>query len=228
MTEYFGWEEGFFKPGEVREPDEPRGYAILALKRELIHLGSSRNINTAHATYGSNMGAAVREFQSAVGLTPDAQIGPRTAKAMFHLRAHEVEADLGIPNHYLGKLLDLESSWYPASRNSDGDTGLAQIHLSAHPNVSEEEAYDPAFAVPWAGERLDAAHTELAQQFPRQSWTRRWWAAIFAHNAPAVADDWLEAGCPASGGPNLTVGGKVWDAYEWATLYVTVVLNRTC
>lgn len=71
----------------------------------------------------------------------------------------------GIPPYVLWGLLSQESGFNPTSRgyNKDSqgnvvsvDRGIAQINSAAHPDVSDAEADDPSFAIPWAAGYLAA------------------------------------------------------------------------
>jgi len=69
----------------------------------------------------------------------------------------------GIPPALLAAILWQESGYKPDAVNENYDEegnltgydrGVAQINSSAHPNVTEEQAYDPSFAIPYAAQIL--------------------------------------------------------------------------
>lgn len=68
----------------------------------------------------------------------------------------------GLPTGLLLAVLEHESGLNPAARsvNQGGsapgsiDRGIAQINDYWHPDVSDEQAYDPSFAIPWAAQFL--------------------------------------------------------------------------
>lgn len=71
----------------------------------------------------------------------------------------------GIPPYVLWGLLSQESGFNPTARgyNKDKngnvvsvDRGIAQINNSAHPDVSDAQADDPNFAIPWAARYLSS------------------------------------------------------------------------
>lgn len=66
----------------------------------------------------------------------------------------QAAARAGIPAAVLAALLDVESGFNPNARSSTGDWGIAQINLQAHPDVTPQEALNPAFAIPWAAAYL--------------------------------------------------------------------------
>ena len=63
-----------------------------------------------------------------------------------------------VPAAVLRALLQHESGLNPAQEhiNSTGsiDRGIAQINSQAHPEVSNEQAYSPAFGIAWAAAEL--------------------------------------------------------------------------
>lgn len=60
----------------------------------------------------------------------------------------------GLDPWLLAALLWVESSFHAHARSSTGDYGIAQINLASHPNVTQAEADNPAFAIPWAARYL--------------------------------------------------------------------------
>lgn len=66
--------------------------------------------------------------------------------------AKENDLDPGL----LASLIDQESGWDPTIGNTEGENswGLGQINLNAHESVTQEQAINPKFAIPWAAKRL--------------------------------------------------------------------------
>lgn len=60
----------------------------------------------------------------------------------------------GLDPWLLAALLWVESRFNPKARSATGDVGIAQINLASHPGVSQAEAENPAFAIPWAARYL--------------------------------------------------------------------------
>jgi hypothetical protein len=82
----------------------------------------------------------------------------------------------GIPPSLFRRLIQQESGWNPDVRNpASGATGLVQIHLPSHPDVSEAQARDPAFALGWGARYLAAQKARFG----------RWDLALAAYNAGA-------------------------------------------
>lgn len=65
----------------------------------------------------------------------------------------------GVPTSTLANLWHSESNGSTTIENTGGDRGLVQINRSAHPEVSDAEAFDPAFALIYAARSI-ASSTE--------------------------------------------------------------------
>jgi hypothetical protein len=91
---------------------------------------------------------AVRTRRRATGAATTVYTGPYAQLVNSSARRN------GLDPWLLAALLSVESGFRPDARSSAGAVGIAQILLSAHPNVSEAEAQDPAFAIPWAARYL--------------------------------------------------------------------------
>lgn len=79
----------------------------------------------------------------------------------------------GVPPALFRRLIQQESGWNPDARNPSGATGLVQIHLPSHPDISEEQARDPAFALGWGARYLATQKARF----------KRWDLALAAYNA---------------------------------------------
>jgi soluble lytic murein transglycosylase-like protein len=136
---------------------------------------------------------------------------------LFRKRVKEIQAVYVIPDDLLCKMTGLESGWDPGAigRVDNNDHGLVQINAPSHPDISIEQAIDPAFALNWAAKSMAANFTKLHD----------WDGVVAAHNlGNFYAAKWVAAGKPSSGGPLLTRG----DAYTLATNYVALVRKQSC
>lgn len=74
----------------------------------------------------------------------------------------------GINPNILASLLFTEHGFQPTGtvKNFDGssDRGIAQINDRAHPEVSDQQAQDPSFAIPWAAKTLSGHIKNLGLQ----------------------------------------------------------------
>lgn len=203
------YRQGFAADGDVRKAD-----GIYAIKQELVYNGYGHDVVLTLPFFGRFAVAETKRFQKDHGLTADGVVGPNTARALFRKRIANTETMLSIPSSLLGKLLHLESNDDPVAEGvvDENDEGIAQVNLPSHPDVSEPDAHNPAFAIPWAGRYLKGLYTATG--------AKDWDVALAAYNVgTALAKKWLAAGKPATGGPD--VGGQ--DGYARATKYVALV-----
>lgn len=73
-------------------------------------------------------------------------------------------AQAGVDPNVFASLLFTEHGFQTSAginKNTDGsyDRGIAQINNKAHPEISDQQALDPNFAIPWAAKAL-AAHVK--------------------------------------------------------------------
>jgi len=111
----------------------------------------------------------------------------------------QVGAEYGIPPDLFVAQLDLESGLNPAAvgRNTDGswDRGIAQINNRWHPEVTDAQAFDPAFAVPWAAQYLRGLYDRCGT----------WQGALEAYNSGSCT------GAPQYARAVLTRAGRLQD-----------------
>lgn len=86
----------------------------------------------------------------------------------------------GVPENILALIMQAESGWNSRAVGDRGTSfGLAQIHLPAHPGITREAAFNPAFAIDWTARRLGGAYRRYNGNEA---------ATILYHNAPAAAE----------------------------------------
>lgn len=204
----FGW-----KPTGDRQTA-----GLLAMKRGLIDNGFGRGIDLEQLIFGNAATNRTKEFQTYHALGADGIIGPRTARRLFFSYFELVEANLGIPDHFLAKIACGESNDDPIAEGiiDPDDEGILQFHLPFWPGVTLEQAWDPREAARLAGKKLGELRLV----------TRSWKGAVAAWNIGATyAKQWVAAGYPASGGPIMGTdadGNKI-DSFVRATNYWTYV-----
>jgi hypothetical protein len=209
--------ESYYRYKDRADPDTPRGYGIQAIKNELIYRGVGDGVNAETTFFGAAAQTATKRFQKAVGMPETGVVNPETARRLFKKRIWAVSHIEGIPALYLCKQLNLESGFDPAAVGyvDSRDRGLAQINSYWHPDVSDKEAFDPSFSIPWAGSYLSENLKALGDIE----------TAVAAHNVGRYyARLWLEAGKPASG--LYTLEGKDYAAI--ITRYIKLVKTREC
>lgn len=86
----------------------------------------------------------------------------------------------GLPAEILDLIITDESSWNPHAVGDNGSSyGLAQIHLPAHPDVTQQQAQDPTFAIFWTAKELGQAYQKFGGDLA---------ATLLYHNNPAGAE----------------------------------------
>ena len=206
-----------YKYKDRAEPNTPRAYGLVALKRELKYRGYGDGLNTESLFFGAAARERTKDFQQDLGMKIDGEIGPRTARRLFKKRVWDSAHKSDIPALMLCKQLNLESGYDPAAVGyvDPRDRGLAQINAYWHPEISDEEAFDPAFSIPWAANYLGENFKALGDMD----------AAVAAHNVGRYyARQWLAANKPVSG--LYTVEGKDYAAI--ITRYLQLVKSREC
>ena len=204
----FYYREGF------KASDDRQRAGIKAIKQELIYNGYDKGIDlTMVNVFGTAVSNRSKEFQAANGLVSDGVVGPNTALVLFRKRCRAAESSKGIPDKLVGRTGTLESNNDPIAEGyaDPEDEGWGQIHLPFFPNVSIEQAWDPAYAIPFTANKLASDITYCDNDVD---------GGLAAYNVGRTyARRWVRAGKPASGGPEL--GGE--DAYVRATRYVELV-----
>lgn len=72
--------------------------------------------------------------------------------------AHEFGAD----SDFLLKTLICESNLYPGAIGDYGTSfGIAQIHLSAHPDITKAQALDPKFSIDYAAQQFATGNSSM-------------------------------------------------------------------
>lgn len=175
--------------------------AILGFQRELSMVWGYDIPITG--LYDWNTRKAVVMFQRTVmslgRRKADGIIGRVTAKELFSARVDAEQVQRRIDGQILCKLLDLEGGWDPGAtgRITPQDRGLAQINANAHPDVTDEEAFQSAFAIEWTAKRLRGAFEEFNTTAMRADGWERWqiWdLALAYHNSPVLTRQWAEDG----------------------------------
>lgn len=132
-----------------------------------------------------------------------------------------------VPPQILTAVLQQESGLNPnaTGKNTNGsiDRGIAQINNVAHPNVSNAQAYNPSYAIPWAAKYLSSLHSKYGT----------WDAALQAYNSgspvgsPAYAASVLSKaqGSQTAAIPNASSGSMAGTNWlEVGTIIFALVL----
>lgn len=148
----------------------------------------------ADGVFGSGTRHGVAWIQEKLGLNPDGQAGPTTLKALWKDYLIWFAGVHGVPAGHLFGFMMLESVGDPGAvgYTTPSDRGLNQINLSAHPNVTVEQAFDPLFSINYTASRLRNAR----DQFSGKTVELRTKCSIAQHNSPLAAKQWYSTGFP--------------------------------
>lgn len=207
---------GFYKQGMDGTNDPRLGAALVSIKKELVYLGFNKAIIPETPVFGEAAANRLGEFQSSVGLTVDKKAGPVTLRELFRKQVENTEQAFRFKKGTLGRQIWLESNFDPAAKGvvDPDDTGMVQINLRIHTEVTQEEALDPVFAIEWAAQYISDQESRIVTEINAIK------AARAAYNIGAeYAKQWLLAGFPASGGPQIGTE----DSFARATKYIALI-----
>jgi len=207
---------GFYRQGMDGRNDARLGAALVAIKRELNYNGFGKNLVIDTFVFGDAASNRLGDFQESKGLKRDEQAGPITLRELFRKRVEQTELFHGFEKGTLGKQIFLESAFDPVAVGvvDPEDTGIAQINLRIHSDITQTQAFDPVFSIKWAADYIDSAAARIENEINVLK------AARAAYNVGAeYAKQWLLAGFPETGGPQL--GDE--DSFARATNYIKII-----
>ncbi len=89
--------------------------------------------------------------QAYIGTTTDDIIALASTTAMKY----------GISPEIMEKVIFCESSWKTDAIGDNGESiGLAQIHLTDHPDITKEQAFDPFFSIDWMASEMSKGRSK--------------------------------------------------------------------
>lgn len=148
---------------------------------------------------------AVKGFQADRGLRVDGIAGRSTVEAIFRQRLRRTADYYRVPRWALAGLVAAESGFDPAavgaftSPDRGVDRGWVQINSSAHPDVSDVEAFTADVAADWGARRMTDAYERFVADPDAATYRHEdlaWRCAIAHHNSPADAAAWSRTGTP--------------------------------
>jgi Transglycosylase SLT domain len=197
-----------------REPtlDEVRqNYAVKSIHKELLMRGFDPGDNP---WYSWDTYRAVRQYQkNSTSLNIDGTVGRQTYTSLIKHVVFAREVRFDIPNHYLAGMVTQESGFDPVALGfiDPNDRGLLQINRVHHPDVSDQEAFNPRFAAEWGARRMATA----SNLFVGKTTELQWDCAIAYHNNPTSAKEWFETEQP----PNEKIAGYVANVKKYAATF---------
>lgn len=143
------------KPQEILSPlQEEKPMTLEEAARQMIEQGGWREAGQPTPTPTAMPSPA---------MMPQAQAGYSQLPGFMPQAPEQGILDLilssaqqyGIHPSLLAALLFQESGFNPTQVNPySPDYGMAQINLPMHPGTTQEQAFNPGFAVPWAAQKL--------------------------------------------------------------------------
>ncbi len=185
--------------GPVLTPEQTR-LGVKAIQTELRFNG---HVETrVDGVFDDSTDKALKEFQAKVGLVADGVFGPKSSVELFAKRIETDQRANGVPNDYLKGMIAHESGYDPVAIGVNGlDTGLVQINLdpvNGHGGeITMAQALDPGFAIPYAANRMGAAHDAYTDALNPLAWK----LAVGQHNSPLNAKRWRDAALSVPPGP---------------------------
>lgn len=176
--------------------------------------------------FGPNSKVVVQHMQRAldaertgdVKIVDDGAFGPITSRAAWRPIITWFAGMYHVPPEHMWGMISLESSFDPGAVGMNGwDSGLCQINLSPEGHggqVTQAQAFDPLFAIPWSTGRLAGGRA----QFSGKGADLQVVCSIAQHNSPAAALAWYNAGAEPVG-QYPTIGTYVERVLERAATY---------
>lgn len=198
-SRYYTFIEG--KPLDGSSPTKDTNYqavhlAVKAIQTRVNGYGYSPAL-VVDGKFGKSSADGVKWVQAKLGFSAagqDGVVGPTTCKALFKDLLIWFGGVHHAPASQLHGFVMLESGYDPGAVGvtTPSDRGLNQINENAHPDITDEQAFDPAFAINYTAKRLSDARIA----FSGKSVDLKNKCAIAQHNSPLWAKQWYAAGSP--------------------------------
>lgn len=224
-SRYYSFVEG--TPIDGDQPIRDANYqavhlGVKAIQRRINSYGGYSPAVVEDGTFGPETASAVKWLQKRLGVGADGVVGPTTARAMFKDLLLWYGGIYHVPASQLHGFVMLESGYDVGAlgMSSPADRGLNQINENAHPDVTDDEAFDPFFSINYTAKRFGEARA----RYSGKSVDLKTKCAIAQHNVPVAAEVWYRDGVPPLG--PFTYNGKQWDGYPNIEKYVDYVLGH--
>ncbi len=191
------------KPVDGSSPTKDANYQAVNLGVKAIQARiNSYDIGYApHLTldgqYGEQTVVAVKAVQAALGFSAAGQdgiAGPNTCRAMWRDLLIWFGGVYHVPASHLYGFMMLESLGDPGALgvSTPADRGLNQISEVWHPEVSDDQAFDPTFSIDFTAKRLGEARAK----YSGKGVDIKNYTSIAQHNSPLWAQQWYTTGYP--------------------------------
>jgi peptidoglycan hydrolase-like protein with peptidoglycan-binding domain len=164
---------------------------VKAIQTAINSLGFNPPL-VADGVLGPKSADGIKWAQSKLGLRSDGKAGSGTCTALWRSYIAIAAARYGVDPKYLFGQIAQESGYDPGAvgYSNDHDHGLVQINLDTYPDVTWEQAHDPAFATDWSAKRMAAA----MKKYSGKGTVLQTNCTILQHNSPANADKLFDTG----------------------------------
>lgn len=198
-SRYYAYIEG--KPEDGSQPTKDANYqavhlGVKAIQNRVNSYGYSPAL-VVDGKYGSSTKAGVKWVQAKLGFSAagqDGVAGPTTCKALWKDLQIWYGGVYHVPASQLYGFMMLESVADPGALGglTPSDRGLSQINENAHPDITDEQAFDPHYAINYTAKRLGDARIK----YSGKSADLKNRCAIAQHNSPLWANQWYATGSP--------------------------------
>lgn len=216
------------KPLDGASPERNANYqavhlGVKAIQNRVNSYGYSPAL-VVDGTYGAATKAGVKWVQGKLGFSDAGQdgiAGPATCRALWRDLLVWFGGVYHVPASQMYGFMMLESIGDPGAvgYTTPSDRGLNQINEKAHPDVSDEEAFNPVFSIDYTAKRFGIARAE----FSGKGVDLKTKCAIAQHNSPVAAAVWYRDEKPPLG--PVFYNGKMWDGWPNIEKYVNSVLG---
>jgi hypothetical protein len=168
-------------------------YGVKAIQRRINAYGYSPAL-IEDGKLGRMSGDGIKWVQKKLGLTDDGQAGPATCRALWRDLLIWFGGVHHVPASQLYGFMMLESVGDPGALGytTPSDRGLNQINEKAHPDITDDQAFDPVFSLDYTAKRLQDARIK----YSGKSVELKNYCAIAQHNSPLWANQWYANGTP--------------------------------
>src|SRR6185295_14464845 len=191
--------------------------AIKAIQRQLEVQGFDPH--RYDGVFGFFTRYATKQFQTHKALSfTIGEVGRTTMGGLLRPMARRLSKHLAVPRELVAGIPIHEAGWDPAAVGASTpiekgiDRGLFQINTIAHPDVSDEQAFDAVFNMNWGAKTLRERYEKYSKQTDADT---AWDCAVAANLSPVAADDWASGGTPSDTVKKFVTDVKAYGKAYW-------------